>query len=140
LAIFAAGGSLCAQQEIKSEARMLTHADAAVFLARYSGLFDRYLSRDADLNECVSFLNRHGIYFGLLEVVNGAEFTKQDCARAMGQIELVFSGEAEFSQGKVKLPKKIVSWEEFCILNDVKYSEGYHYMLELMQGMVLHIF
>jgi hypothetical protein len=110
-----------------------THADAAVILAKFSGLFDRYVDSTADLNECVKFLNTHGIYFGLMEVVNGTEFSKEDCARAMGQIELLLSGEAEFEHGKVSLPKEVDSWKDFCILNDVKYVEGYQSMLELVR-------
>lgn len=138
IALLACGGMARGQQAESGQERVLTHADAAFILARYSGLFDRYLSQDAGLNECVAFLNKHGIYFGLLEVVNGAEFTQKDCARAMGQIELVFSGEAEFFHGKVKLPKDVESWEEFCILNDVKYLEGYQSMQELMRVVTLH--
>lgn len=102
-----------------------THADAAFIIAKYSGLFDRYVSPDASLNECVSFLNDHGIYFGLLEVVSGKEFTRVDCARVMGQIRLLFSGEAEFLSGKVKLPKDVDSWQSFCIMDDVKFLEAY---------------
>ena len=102
-----------------------SHADAAVVFAKYSGLFSRYVSENASLNECVSFLNEAGIYFGLLEVVNGSDFTMEDCARVMGQISLLFLGEAEFMHGKIKLPDGIDSWKDFCILNDVKYVEGY---------------
>lgn len=111
-----------------------THADAALVLAKYSGLFDRYVSHDATLNDCVAFLNKTGIYFGLMEIVNGKEFTLGDCARAMGQIELVFSGDAEYLAGKAMLPKGIESWEDFCILNDVKYAEGYAAIMEALRG------
>jgi hypothetical protein len=110
-----------------------THADAAVILAKFSGLFDRYLAPDATLNDCVAFLNKTGIYFGLMEVVNGSEFSVRDCARAMGQIDLVLSGEAEYSGGKVKLPKGIDSWEDLCIMNSVKYIEAYQTMLEVLR-------
>ncbi len=106
-----------------AEARKLpvpTHGDAAVILAKYSGLFDRYVSKDSTLNECVAFLNKHGIYFGLMEVVGGNEFTLRDCARAMGQIELVLTGEADYLAGKVLLPKDIDSWENFCTMNASK--------------------
>ena len=102
-----------------------THADAAIIFAKYSGLFDRYVQDNATLDECVSFLNGAGVYFGLFEIVNGAEFTLQDCARVMGQMNLLFSGEAERQSGKVRLPKGMDSWVEFCILNDVKYIDGY---------------
>lgn len=113
--------------------RVLTHADAAVLLAKYSGFFDRYVAEDADLNECVAFLNKTGIYFGLMEVVNGSEFSKKDCARAMGQIELVLSGEAVYSSGKVKLPKGLDSWAEYCTMAAINYVEAYHTMLEMLR-------
>ncbi|MCF7817584.1 MAG: hypothetical protein K9M54_06860 [Kiritimatiellales bacterium] len=116
-----------------------THADAAVILAKFSGLFDRYVDPSAGLNECVAFLNKTGIYFGLLEVVNGSEFKLSDCARAMGQIDLILAGEAEYAGGKVKLPKGIDSWEDYCIMNGVKYTEAYQTMLDVIRkprGMV----
>jgi len=111
---------------------VLTHADAAVILAKYSGFFQRYVGEDADLNECVAFLNKTGIYFGLLEIINGSDFTVEDCARAMGQINLVLSGEAGFFLGKVKLPKGVESWGEFCTMHGVEYVEGYRVMLEML--------
>ncbi|MEN8255092.1 MAG: hypothetical protein ABFR33_06440 [Verrucomicrobiota bacterium] len=113
---------------------VLTHADAAVILAKYSGFFDRYVGEDADLNECTAFLNKTGIYFGLLEVVNGAEFTVEDCARAMGQINLVLSGDAEFFLGKVKLPKGFESWGEFCTMHGVEYVKGHRAMLKMLNA------
>lgn len=113
------------------DVRVPTHADAAVIMAKYSGLFDRYIDKNATLTECVSFLNKHGIYFGLMEVVNGAEFTQADCARVMGQMELVFTGEAEYFAGKVKLPKGIATWEEFCIMDGIKYVEGYAGLVQM---------
>ncbi len=117
---------------IKDAKPTLTHADAAVILAKYSGFFDRYVDDEADLNECVAFLNKTGIYFGLMEVVNGSEFTAKDAARSLGQIELVLTGEAEFSGGKVKRPKGIDSWTEFCTMNRVDYAGAYHAMVELL--------
>jgi hypothetical protein len=112
-------------EEISQQKIIPSHADAAVILAKYSGLFDRYVPQTATLNDCVSFMNEQGIYFGLMEVVNNSEFTLKDCARVMGQIELIFSGSAEFQMGKVLLPKGIASWEEFCIMEDVDYTQGY---------------
>ncbi|MDF7800512.1 hypothetical protein P4C99_13625 [Pontiellaceae bacterium B1224] len=109
-----------------------SHADAAIILTKYSGLFDRYVTQQASLGECVSFLNGRGIYFGLMEVVNGSEFTVKDCARVMGQIELLFAGEAEFLTGKVILPKGIASWEEFCIMQGVDYVTGYQSIVEAL--------
>ncbi|MBT8042780.1 MAG: hypothetical protein KJN98_06385, partial [Pontiella sp.] len=113
-----------------SEQPLPTHADAALMFAKYSGMFDRYVSADATLNDCVAFLNKTGVYFGLMEVVNGTEFAIKDCARVMGQIELILSGEAEYLLGKVKLPKGIDSWEDFCVLNGVEYIEGYEALLQ----------
>ena len=119
--------------EIKSEKQPVpTHADAAVILAKYSGIFDRYVSDDATLTDCIAFLNKTGIYFGLMEVVNGKDFTVQDCARVMGQIELVFSGEAEYVAGKVKLPKGIDSWEDFCTMNGVRFAEGHQAIIQAL--------
>ena len=108
---------------------VLTHADAAVILAKYSGFFDRYISQEATLDSCVSFLNKTGIYFGLKEVLDGSVFTEHDFARAAGQMALVFGGDAEFESGKVKLPKSIASWEEFCTMNDINFSADYQTML-----------
>ena len=109
-----------------SDAQALpTHADAAFIIAKYSGLFDRYVSHDATLNDCVVFLNDHGVYFGLMEVVSGQEFTLKDCARVIGQIRLIFSGDAEYQGGKVKLPKDVDSWETFCIINEIRFAEAY---------------
>ena len=109
-----------------------TFADAVVILAKYSGLFDRYVSKDASLDDCFSFLNSKGIYFGMMEVAGGVKFGKNDCARVMGQIELVMSGEAEYSMGKVKLPKGIDSWTDFCIMNDIQYMQGYAHVIKGM--------
>ena len=126
--------AVCAQSAAPAKAeRVLTHADAAVILAKYSGYFDRYVDPDADLTDCVAFLNRTGIYFGLMEVVNGDEFTVTDCARAMGQIDLVLSGRAVFLHGKVKLPKGIATWEEFCIMHGVRYVRGHRAMQEILR-------
>jgi hypothetical protein len=131
LPFFLLGGFARAEED-SARARAPTHADAAIILAKYSGFFDRYVTTEADLDECLAFLNKTGIYFGWLEVLNGTEFTVEDCARSMGQIDLVLSGEAEFSMGKVKLPKGIVSWMDFCIMNGVGYAEGHRAMLEIV--------
>ncbi len=122
----AAGGQEAAATKLP------THADAAIILAKHSGFFTGYVAPEATLNECVAFLNKAGIYFGLMEVINGKEFAMKDCARAMGQIELVLSGGAEYSAGKVKLPIGVASWEEFCILNGVDYAGAYEHMLDVL--------
>ena len=126
---------LVAEQD-SEKTPLLTHADAAVILAKYTGLFDRYVSEDAALSECVSFLNQTGVYFGLMELVNGKDFTLKDCARVMGQVELVFTGEAAYLAGKVKLPKNIDTWEDFCIMSGVDYVEGYRTINQTLQIMV----
>lgn len=108
----------------------LTHADAAILFARHMSLFDGYVADDASLDECVQFLNKTGIYFGLLEVINGAEFAIEDCARVMGQIDLILSGEAEYTFGKVRLPDEIGSWEEYCVLNGLEYRIAYQSLVE----------
>jgi hypothetical protein len=133
LGISLLAGTARSENEAEPSDSVLTHADAAMILAKYSGLFDRYVSEDADLNECVAFLNQTGIYFGLMEVINGSEFTVKDCARSMGQVELVLSGEAEYLNGKVKLPKDVETWTDFCILNNIKFNEGYQAMLSALR-------
>lgn len=119
--------------ESGKQERVLTHADAAIILAKHSGFFDRYVDQEAELAECVAFLNKTGIYFGLKEVIDGAEFTVGDCARALGQLDLVFGGEAEFYLGKVKLPKGIESWEEFCTMHGVNHVERHRVMVRILQ-------
>ena len=111
-----------------------SHADAAFIITNYSGLFDRSGPQDAATSECVAFLNDHGVYFGLLEVVSGTEFTRKDCARVMGQIRLVFSGDADYTGGKVKLPKGVDSWEVFCIMEGIKFVEAYEGILNAVRG------
>ena len=120
--------------EQASEKQILpTHADAAYIIFKYSGFFDRYGTQDANISDCVAFLNDHGVYFGLLEVVSGSEFTLKDCARVMGQIRLILSGDAEYLGGKVILPKDVASWEAFCIMNDVGYVEAYEAILNTVR-------
>lgn len=125
-------GGVLGNDDAKEKMPTLTYADAAVILAKYSNFFDCYVDESASLNECVLFLNKTGIYFGLMEVVNGTEFTTKDAARALGQIDLVLSGEAEFSSGKIRLPKGVDSWESYCVLNRVEYVVAYRTMLEIL--------
>lgn len=110
-----------------------THADAAIIFAKYSGFFEEYVSESAGLSECVRFFNRRGVYFGLSEVYGNSEFTVSDCARVMGQFDLIFTGDAEYSLGKVKLPKGIDSWESFCIINDVQYELGFRNVVQALK-------
>ncbi|MDZ8119769.1 hypothetical protein [Pontiella agarivorans] len=125
--------SAAAVDRFASASLVPTHADAAIVFGKYFGLFDQYIDENASLTDCVKFFNKHGVYFGLMEVVNGSEFTFRDCARVMGQIELLLSGEAEYFMGKVKLPIGIASWEEFCIMNRVDYTEGHAAMLDTLK-------
>ena len=126
-------GWALAEEKNKTSTPSLTHADAAVILTKYSGFFDRYVKEDADLTQCVAFLNRTGVYFGLLEVVNGTVFTPRDAARALGQIDLALKGEAEFSSGKIKLPSGIESWESYCVMNRVEYRVIHQTMREMLR-------
>lgn len=135
--IIATGSFVCVGQATEKQMDkpvVITHADAAMILAKYSGLFDRYVNKDASLMECVDFFNRQGIYFSMKDVASGKEFTKADGARIMGQIELVFRGNVEYFGGKVKLPKGVDHWEDFCILNDVKFIEGYEAIKDVLSG------
>ena len=109
---------------------VVTHTDAAMVFARHSGQFNKYVKPDATLSECVTFLNEIGVYFSLKDVLRKQEFTQKDCARVMGQISLVFSGDAEFDFGKVILPKEADSWEDYCLLYDIKYKDIYRTMAE----------
>lgn len=131
IAVLMLAGSVWGDSAARPE-RAPTHADAAVILAKYMGYFDRYVDPEADVTECVRFLNQTGIYFGVMEVLSGSEFTQDDCARAMGQAVLVLSGEARFVHSKVKLPKGIESWKEFCTMAGVDYVEGYRMMQKLV--------
>ncbi len=133
VALLAAPGGWGDGPVVEQQQVVPSHADAAIFFAKYSGLFETYVAKDATLDECVSFLNGRGIYFGLLEVVKRADFTVNDCARVMGQLSLVLSGEAEYRSGKVKLPNGIDSWVVFCHLNNVKYEQGYADLLGVLR-------
>ncbi len=140
IALFLMGASSLLYAEKAAEKNpVITHADAAVILAKYTGLFDRYVSEKATLDECVVFLNQTGIYFGLTEIINGEEFTLDDCARVMGQIELIFTGEAEYLAGKVILPKNIATWECFCIMTGVDYRKGYWSMCHTLQFVIQYL-
>lgn len=131
--IFFTGQWVLGEAETKDSTPKITHADAAVILAKYTGFFDRYVDESDDLNECVTFLNKTGVYFGLLEIVNGSEFSVKDAAMSFGQIDLVLSGDAKFSGGKVSLPKSVESWEEYCTMNRVDYVKSYQTMLEMLR-------
>ncbi|MBN2704234.1 MAG: hypothetical protein JXR23_08485 [Pontiellaceae bacterium] len=130
-AAFVAAG-VCAQERsaevVKEQKPVLTHKYAAVVFAKRAGIFDEYVDSDATLSDCVSFMNEQGILFSLSDVVSQKKFTSKDCARVMGQMSLIFLGEAkrEFgSVGMIMLPDNIDSWEQYCIINGVEYKEMY---------------
>ena len=114
-----------------SSTSLITHLDAAYILAKSSGLFDEKKPSNATPQECVQFFNRHGIYFSPRSISSNQLFLKKDCARIMGQLELVMQGKAEYRGGKVILPKSVESWEEYCILNDIKYEDGYLFLQKI---------
>lgn len=92
--------------------------DLAVLLAK--GWFGRYVGRDASLEECAAFLNKHGICFSLFDLMDTQKVvTKEDFARVVGQASLLFSGEYELNQGCIKKPLESESWIDYCLLNDV---------------------
>lgn len=110
----------------------LTHANAALIVARHAGYFDRHIKKNADLNECVDLLNQNGIYFGLLEIVTGEVFTEKDCARVLGQIDLLLNGEAARVTRETKLPSGVDSWEEYCTLNAIDFKGIWQAMLKMV--------
>jgi len=131
--LFFLPGWALAEENNNKSTPALTHAGAAIILTKYSGFFERYVEEDADLTRCVAFLNQTGVYFGLLEVVNGTEFTVKDAARSLGQIDLALKGEAEFSSGKIKLPFGIESWEDYCVMSRVDYIAVHRTMREILR-------
>lgn len=123
-------------EEVVPEKVVVTHRDAVVFFAKYLGYFDEYLDEDASGPECLSFLNRIGVCFSMQNISSRAEFTQKDCAKVVGQLRLIFSGEAEHEFGKVGevlLPKDIDSWIQYCIMNDVDYKEIFRVFEEVVQ-------
>jgi len=95
-----------------------TFADMAVLLAK--GQFKEHVPSDASLEECVAFLNKHGICFSLFDLIDSSKsVTKEDFARVLGQSKLLFIGEAELVNGCIKRPDLAGSWVDYCLLNDV---------------------
>ncbi|MBL7017231.1 MAG: hypothetical protein ISR84_06715 [Kiritimatiellales bacterium] len=95
-----------------------TFADMAVLLAK--GQFKEHVPAEASLEECVSFLNKHGICFSLFDLIDSSKpVTKEDFARVLGQSRLLFLGEAELANGCIKRPDLAGSWVDYCLLNDV---------------------
>ena len=95
-----------------------TFADLAVLVAK--GYFKKDVSQDASLQQCVIFLNRHGITFSLFDLVDPHKtVTKEDVARVVGQSNLLFSGEANVVNGSIKKPLEGKTWVDYCLLNDI---------------------
>ena len=113
----------------------LTHGDAAQILCRYSGLLDRHVADDASLGTCVQLLNDIGITFELMAIIDQQPFKQSDCARVMGQLEILFSGEAGLSKNEIVLPSGYSSWEEYCVMNDVDYKKAHSGMQVLGQSL-----
>jgi len=98
-----------------------TFPDLAVILAK--GSFRGYVDPEAPLDQCVAFLNRHGICFSLFDLMNTEKsVSKEDVARVFGQAALLFSGEARVENGCVKKPLESETWVDYCLLNDVDLS------------------
>ena len=95
-----------------------TFADLSVLLAK--GYFKNSVSADASLEQCVAFLNGHGICFSLFDLMDPqAVVTREDFARVVGQSTLLFLGEAERVGGCIRKPLGSESWVDYCLLNDV---------------------
>ncbi|NOU36884.1 MAG: hypothetical protein HOO88_08965 [Kiritimatiellaceae bacterium] len=93
-------------------------ADMAVLLAK--GYFGNYVKRDAPLERCAMFLNGKGVSFSLFDLVDpNKAVTREDLARAVGQSMLLFSGEAEVVNGRIKKPLEAETWVDYCLLNDI---------------------
>jgi hypothetical protein len=96
-----------------------TYADLAVLTAK--GYFKDHVPSDASVGRCVAFLNDLGIRFSLFDVMDpAASVTEEDFARVLGQMTLLFQGEADVVKGVVRLPDEADSWIDFCLLNDIK--------------------
>ena len=117
-------GAWGSEEGVPSEKVVPDFAMAARVFA-HMDVFEDYVDKDFRTTQCVNFLNGVGVYFSRTSVKERAEFTEMDCARVMGQIDLVFKGEAELGGEGVKLPESIDSWSQYCIMNDVKFSKVY---------------
>jgi hypothetical protein len=106
-----------------------TFGDLAVVIAK--GYFQGHVSQDAPVEDCVSFLNGSGVCFSLFDVMDSnIAVGKEDFARAVGRSTLLFTGEAELSDGCIELPKESGSWVDFCFLNDVTFTSYWDQFLQ----------
>lgn len=99
-----------------------TYGDLAVLLAR--GYFKDAVSPNASVEECVAFLNGNGVQFSIFDLMDpDIRVTKEKFARAVGQSQLLLSGEATVENGVIIRPNNIASWFDYCLLNDINLSE-----------------
>jgi hypothetical protein len=99
-----------------------TFGDMAVVIAKK--YFKGAVAADASLEECVAFLNDHGVSFSLFDLVDrDARVLKEDFARVVGQSKLLLLGEATFEGGSVVRPNEASSWVDYCLLNDVDLTQ-----------------
>ena len=90
----------------------------AVFAAKE--YFGYYVAPDATMEKCIVFLNKKGMRFSPLELMDPSRVvTKEDFARAAGQAKLLYLGEAELENGCIKKPLESESWIDYCLLNDI---------------------
>lgn len=102
-------------------AKAPTFGDLAVLSAK--GYFMSYVGQTASLEECVAFLNGRGVNFSLFDLIDPDKaVTKEDCARVLGQSALLYSGEAEIVNGRVKKPLEAKTWVDYCLLNDIHFE------------------
>lgn len=95
-----------------------TFADLAVLMAKE--YFGGHVGPDASLEQCSAFLNSRGVCFSLFDLMDDRRsVTEEDVARAVGQLILLFSGEAEVLNGCIKKPLEVKTWVDYCLLNDV---------------------
>ncbi|AKJ65175.1 hypothetical protein L21SP4_01940 [Kiritimatiella glycovorans] len=107
----------------------VTYAVAATVLAH--GTFHRYVDREAGLNQCVQFLNAHGIHIdsaGLSEPL-----PKKELARLVAQSVLVRTGEAEYESGRVILPPDADSWVDYCLLYDINVDHAWAKLMDFVR-------
>jgi hypothetical protein len=95
-----------------------SYGDIAVLLAK--GYFANNVKRDASLQQCVFFLNSKGVHFSLFDLLDTEKkVSREEFARLVGQSTLLFSGEAEIVNGRIKKPLEAETWVDYCLLNDI---------------------
>lgn len=111
------------------------YGSLAVLLAK--GYFKNDIDAAAPLEECVHFLNSHGVCFSLFDVQDpDAKVTVEDFARVVGQSTLLFLGEAEFEPGSqcIRKPLDAATWVDYCQLNDVSFKNKFEKFQSTVSG------